>query len=83
MAFRLGDDETVYTMPLASSLPMSELLALSDAAAKGGPDILRAQLEMLRKYIGEQADALTAAEVADIFGAWNEESAEDGASASE
>ena len=83
MAFKLGDSEKVYKMPLASSIPMSELLELSEAAAKGGSHILRCQLELLRKYIGKKADELTAQDVADIFAAWNDESAGTGASASD
>jgi len=83
MAFQIAGSDDVYKMPLASSLPMSELLELSEAAAKGGAHILRYQLDLLRKHIGPKADELTAQDVADIFAAWNEESGKTGASASD
>lgn len=83
MAFKLNGSEKVYKMPLASSMPMTVLLELSEAAAKGGSTVLRYQLDLLRRYIGAKADELTAQDVADIFAAWNEESASTGASASD
>jgi len=83
MAFKLAGDKTTYKIPLAASMPMSELLELSDAAAKGGAHVLRAQLDLLRKYIGDRADTLTASEVAEVFTAWNEDSADEGASVPE
>ena len=79
MVFKLGDDETTYRLPLAASMPMTDLLALSDAANKGGAHVLRAQLDLLRKHIGDRAETMTASEVAEVFIAWNEESASDGA----
>ena len=83
MAFKLAGRDETYKLPLASSMPMSVLIELSDAAAKGGPDVLRCQLDLLRRYLGDVADEMTAAQVADIFTAWNDESTEQGASASE
>jgi hypothetical protein len=81
LSFTLGDDDTVYNLPLAASLPMSTLLDLQEAAAKGEAE--RYQLELLRTYIGDKVDSLTVADVTAIYQAWNEESAKQGATAGE
>lgn len=83
LAFTLGDSEEVYKIPLAASMPMTTLLELSEAAAKGDAESMRFQLDLLRRYIGERADDLTAGEVGEIFAAWNEESVGQGATVGE
>lgn len=83
MAFTLGDDDTVYEMPLASSMPMERLIELNEGVAKGGVEALRAQMDLLRRYIGDAADSLTAGEMTEILAAWNEESSKAGAGAGE
>lgn len=83
MAFTLGDDETVHKLPLAASLPLETLIDLQDAADKGGAVALRYQLDLLSRYIGDAADGLTAGQVAEIYDAWNEESATSGATVGE
>lgn len=83
MAFTLGDDETVHQLPLAASLPMETLIELQEASEKDGTAALRYQMGLLRRYIGDAADGLTASDVAAIYQAWTEESAEVGAEAGE
>lgn len=83
MSFKLGDGETVYQIPLASSMPMSELNALGKETSKGGDAATDAELALLRKYIGPIADELTAATVLEIFAAWLEESTKQGATLGE
>ena len=83
MEFTLGDSKKVHRLPLASSLPMSTLIELRDASRLGDTDLLRLQVGLLREYMGEVADTLTAAQVMDIYAAWNEESANAGATLGE
>lgn len=83
MAFTLGDGEEVYKVPLAASMPMDTLLELYDASDEGGTRALKFQVELLRRYIGDAVDALTAGDVSAIYAAWNEESAKSGAEAGE
>lgn len=83
LSFTLGDGEEVYNMPLAASMPLTALIGLEEAAAKGSAESLRYQMELLRRYIGDKADELTAGEVAEIYAAWSEESAKQGATAGE
>lgn len=83
MAFTLGDDETVYELPLAASLPFETLIELQDASDKGGAESMRCQMALLRRYMGDAAGELTAAQVTEIYRAWTEESAKFGATAGE
>lgn len=83
MEFTLGGSEKVYSIPLAASMPMDTLIELQEAAAKGGPESLRFQMELLRRYIGDAADTLTAGAMTEIYSAWNEESAKTGATLGE
>ena len=87
MSFTLGNSKKVHKMPLAASMPMSvavrfaEIAALDDDAQ--GAESARLQLDLLRRYIGEEADELTSAQVAEIFNAWAEESNDQGATPGE
>ena len=83
MEFTLGGSENVYRMPLAASMPMDTLIELQEATAKGGAESLRFQMNLLRRYIGDAADTLTASAMTEIYTAWNEESAKVGADAGE
>ena len=83
MSFTLGDEETVYKLPLAASLPMSVLLEMGEAASKGDSAAMRCQFDVLRRYMGERADELTAGQVREIFTAWTEESSKQGANPGE
>lgn len=79
LSFQLGDDEKVYKIPLAASMPISVLVGMGDAAAKGDHETMRYQLEVLKRYMGEDADNLTAGQMGEIFSAWVEESNKQGA----
>jgi len=83
LEFTLGDSETVHRLPLAANMPLEELCELQEAANVGGTTVLRFQVELLRRYIGEAADGLSAGDVNAIYTAWNEESAKQGATAGE
>lgn len=83
MRFQLGDDEKVYTIPLAASMPISTLLGMSKAQKKGEAELLEFQVEMIRTYIGEAVDKLTSGDVRDILNAWTQESAGQGAEVGE
>lgn len=83
LSFTLGDSEEVYKIPLAASMPMTTLLEMSEAVAKGDAEAMRFQLNLLKRYMGERAEGLTAGEVSEIFAAWNEESVGQGATVGE
>ena len=83
MKFQLGDDEKVYTLPLAASMPITTILGMSKAQKKGEAELLDYQVEMLRTYIGDAVDNLTSGDVRDILNAWTEESAGQGAEVGE
>ena len=79
--FKLGDSEEVYKIPLAASMPVNLLLEMQDADKndKG----FEVQLKMLKKYMGDVVDELTANTCADILKAWADESKTQGASVGE
>ncbi|MDO4527433.1 MAG: hypothetical protein Q4C03_01450 [bacterium] len=79
--FQLEGSDVVYKIPLAASMPVSLLLSMRDGDAEGKG--FEAQLEMLRKYMGNAVDTLTATMASDILRAWGEESSEQGASVGE
>lgn len=79
MSFKLGDSEKVYTIPLAASMPATQILCMQKAYKEGDAAALEFQIEMLRKYIGDIADDLTAGDVRDIINAWGVESSKQGA----
>ena len=79
MAFRIGDGETVSRLPLAHCRPLattarfSEVNAIKDVDEKSAA-ALRIEYDMMREYMPDIADTLTAEQVGEIFAAWNEES---------
>jgi len=87
MEFTIGKSKKVYRMPLAASMPMSvavkfaEIATLDDDAQ--GAESAKLQLNLLRRYVGDEADELTSAQVAEIFNAWAEESNAQGATPGE
>lgn len=84
MTFQMEGDETTYKLPLASSMPADELIALSEAETLGEVAAGRQQLSILAKYMGEEAaNSLNLADVRNIFVAWLEESKAMGASQGE
>lgn len=84
MAFTLGDSEKVYTIPLAASMPATLILEMQESYKGGNEAAFKFQLELLRKYIGDEAvDQLTAQDVRDIIDAWADESSKQGATPGE
>lgn len=79
MAFTIGESEKVHKIPLSASMPAEELLELQEAYNEGDAAALRYQLKLLRKYMGDAADKLTAGDMKEIFDAWAEESTQQGA----
>lgn len=82
MEFTLGDDETIYKMPLAASMS-ADMVEKYEPAFMAGDRRFRAQVDMLRDFIGDIAGTLTGDEVAEILTAWAEESQSQGASVGE
>lgn len=83
MSFTLGNSKKVYNLPLASSLPISTVTEMQKASEEGDYAMFEFQLKLLRQYVGDVIDTLTAGDVRDIFIAWNEESSKQGADAGE
>ena len=73
--FQLEGSEEVYKIPLAASMPSKHLFMM-----KGG---FEAQVEMLRVYMGDVVDELSAGTLADILEAWSTNTKEQGASVGE
>ncbi|MBQ9020594.1 MAG: hypothetical protein IJ113_01065 [Eggerthellaceae bacterium] len=88
MEFKLGEGETVYRLPLAHCLPLattarfSEVNAIKDVDEKAAA-ALRIEYDMMREYMPDIADTLTAEQVGEIFAAWNDESTAAGANLGE
>lgn len=83
MNFTLGDSKKVYSIPLAASMPATLILEMQKAYKEGEVEAFEFQIKLLKKYIGDAADELTAGEVRDIFDAWAEDSKEQGAEVGE
>ena len=79
--FQLEDDEKVYRIPLAAAMPFGLLDEMSKAA--NTEDRFTAQVNMLRKYMGDVVDDLPVGVLSDILKAWGEESTKAGASMGE
>ena len=78
MEFQIGDSDKVYTIPLAASMPAPVLIKMADLA-DNDTEAFKFQYELLKKYMGDAADDLTATEIRDIINAWYEESEKNGA----
>lgn len=83
MSFTLGNSDKVYTLPLAASMPATLILDMQEAYKGGDAEALRFQIEMLRRYIGNVVDELTAGDIRDIINAWSIDSNEQGAEVGE
>lgn len=79
--FQLEGDEKVYRIPLAAAMPFSLLDRMSKAADT--EDRFTAQVDMLRKYMGDVVDDLPVGVLSEILKAWGEESTRAGASMGE
>ena len=74
-SFQLEGSETVYNIPLAASMPTKTIKLIDNGFSS--------QVEMLRVYLGDMVDELTAGTVKDIVTAWMEASKDVGASVGE
>lgn len=79
--FQIADDKKVYKVPLAASMPYSILKRMQDAS--GDESKFDAQVEMLRKYMGDSVDDLDVVTLSDILKAWAKESGGQGAEVGE
>lgn len=79
--FQLEGEEQVYKIPLAADMPMTVLNDMYEASNTG--DRFMSQVEMLRKYMGDVVDELSAGTLSDILRAWSDESTRAGASVGE
>ena len=82
MKFQIGDSKKVYTIPLAASLPAADLIEMSEAE---GDDVkaFKFMFKLLKRYMGDDADKLTASNIRDIIDAWNQDSEKQGAEVGE
>ena len=79
--FQIEGSKKTYKIPLAASMPLTDMLYLKEQDAKGNG--LEAQMGMLRKYMKDDADALPAETVTAILKAWADESKAYGAGVGE
>ena len=82
--FTLGDDDTVYHMPLGKHMPFHVIRKLSEVAAIKDPDAKNAKAlevegDILRTVVGDKVDELSVGDISDIFAAWNAASTANGA----
>lgn len=87
MSFTLGNSKKVYTMPLASSMPIDMVLRASEIQSLSGDakahESLKFQRDLVGRYIGDKVHELSAGEVQEIFAGWAEESKLGGATLGE
>lgn len=81
--FQYGDSDEIYKVPLAGSLPNTELLEMRDADNIDHFTGFIRQKEMLRKYIGDIVDEMSTTTISEILQAWAEESNKQGATVGE
>ena len=79
--FQLEGEEQVYKIPLTADMPMAVLNDMYEASNTG--DRFMSQVEMLRKYMGDVVDELSAGTLSDILRAWSDESTQAGATVGE
>ena len=82
MKFQIGDSDKVYTLPLAASMPASVLIEMSEAG-ENDAKAFEFQYKLLKRYIGEAAEKLTAGDIRDTMNAWYKESTDQGAEVGE
>lgn len=73
--FKVEGSEEVYKVPFAASMPMKVLRTLDGT--------FTSQVEMLRLYMGDVVDDLTAGTLTEILKGWAAEGKEQGASVGE
>lgn len=82
MEFQIGDSDKVYALPLAASLPAPMLIEMSECS-DDDTEAFKFQYRMLKKYMGEDVENLTAGDIRDIINEWYKESEKQGADAGE
>lgn len=82
MEFQIGDSGKIYTMPLAASMPANVLIEMSEVS-DNDIETFKFQYKLLKRYIGEVVDDLTARDIRAIVDAWVEESEKQGAEVGE
>lgn len=82
MEFQIGDSDKIYTMPLAASLPAKLLVEMGELG-DNDTEAFKFQYKLLKRYIGDAADDLTAGDVRDIIAEWYKESEKQGADVGE
>lgn len=70
--FQLAGDDKVYKIPLLAHMPYGQIIKMNEA--RGREDRFKAQVDMLRAYMGDVVDAIDANTLSDIALAWIEES---------
>lgn len=78
--FQLEGEEQIYKIPVAASMPFA---VLNEMRIADNDERFPVQVEMLRKYMGDVVDTLSAQVLSDIILAWSEESKKAGASVGE
>lgn len=73
--FQIEGSDEVFKIPLAASMPMKKLLMMKDG--------FEGQVELMRAYMGDIVDDLTAKTLSDIINAWSEANKDKGASVGE
>lgn len=83
LSFTIGTQKKVYSIPLAASMPAVKILELNEAYEQGELAAAKGQYKLLKDYIGDIADTLTAKDINEIFDAWGKESESQGADVGE
>lgn len=81
--FQLGEDDTTYKIPVASSLPLKWVKRMQEAQKKSEAELFDVQSDMLREYMGDVVDELMIPTIGQILKAWSGASNEQGASVGE
>lgn len=76
--FQMEGEDTVYKIPLATSMTNKEVLAFRDA-----DNDYEKQIAWLRSYIGDIVDDLTVKQTINIIKAWSDASSVGGVSVGE
>ena len=81
LSFQIEGSDEIYKIPLAGSMAVSMLLKIHEADENDGG--LRAQIEVLRHFMGDVVDDLSAGTLGDILHAWADASRGQGAEVGE
>ena len=79
--FKLEGNDKLYRIPLAASMPARLLIMMQEADKHG--EGFNGQMAMLKRYMGDDADELSAEVATNILQAWAKESENNGATVGE